>query len=625
MKKGEFTDKIIESRERVVRLHEEAKGARAKKSDLVAESLEQLQVTLEELQVAQEELRSQNDELIAAHEMLEAERYRYQNLFEFAPDAYLVTTPEGIIREANRAAEELFDMPKRFLIGKPLISYIEKDHHKAFRMTLFGMIDAESVQSLELRLQPRDQKPFDIVVRATPERHHKGRLTGLRWLMHDITDRKRTEDETRAMAAELECRVAERTAELQEANSLKDRLLVSEQAARAEAEAANRGKDDFLATLSHELRTPLNSILGWIHILSTHLDDPAMVHRAVEVIERNASAQARLINDILEVSRIITGKLKLNLQPIEIAPVIREAIEAARPLVDAKAIQLEVALDPKAGQILGDASRLQQVAANLLSNAVKFTPREGKVAVTLAREGAKVRLTVSDTGQGIKPAFLPLIFDRFRQAESPTTRYHGGLGLGLAIVRHIVEAHGGAVWAASGGEGQGASFVVRLPATAAEDVSPAVGKKEDYDDYFPEAELYRFLEGLRILVVDDEVDARQMLRVLLGQAGARVTTAGSCDEAIQMLSDGYQYPYGSLPDVLIADIAMPGGDGFELIRALRKMENGRKTQLPAIALTAYADEENRQRALAEGFQMHMAKPVRLNDLALAVIKLVAGK
>jgi PAS domain S-box-containing protein len=623
MKKDEFSDKIAKSREKVSQLREQAHSASAQKDDLVAEALEQLQLTLEELQIAQEELRSLNEDLLGTRELVEAERLRYQNLFELAPDAYLVTSPEGIIREANQAAEQLFDIPVRFLIGKPIVNYIEDSHRKAFRSMMYSLPDADSVQSFEVRLKPRDKKPFDVVVRAVPMRDPKGQIVGLRWLLHDITERKRTEDETKAMNVELERRVAKRTADLEAANRIKEQLLKSEKAARAEAEAANRGKDDFLATLSHELRTPLNAILGWTHILSTHLDERATVAQALEVIERNAVTQARLINDILEVSRIITGKLSLSLRPIEIAPAVEAAIDAARPAVDAKAIHLEVTLDPEAGQILGDSSRLQQVVANLLSNAVRFMPEAGKITVTLTREGANARLTVSDTGQGITPDFLPFIFDRFRQADSATTRRYGGLGLGLAIVRHIVEAHGGMVRATSEGEGHGASFIVELPLIDSEHLLTVDSEQEIDEVYAPAVELYSSLEGLRIMVVDDELDACEMLSLLLARVGAQVTTAGSCAEAIEMLTRAYKNGAGSRPHVLIADIAMPDGDGFDLIHALREIEAGRKDQIPAIALTAYAGEEDRERALAEGFQMHIAKPVRLNELASAVIKLVA--
>ena len=607
MKDDDLGHDIGEARRQAVELRRKNKNLNSEEADLITESITELQTALEELQVAEAELRQQNEELITARDAIESERHRYIDLFEFAPDAYLITTREGTIREANEAAVQLFEIARRFLIGKPLTNYIIDEQRKAFRTELNSLTTADRIIEIEARLQVRSGKRIDTAIKIAPISDLKGNLAGLRWLVRDITERKRAEEEIKALNTQLERRVAERTAELE--------------AAKIEAEAANRGKDEFLATLSHELRTPLNAILGWTHILSTHLDNPATTAQAIEVIERNAIIQARLTNDILEVSRIITGKLSLNLRPVEVAPVIEAALDAARPAVDAKAIKLDVAVCQDTCPVRGDASRLQQVVANLLSNAVKFTPEGGRVRVTLSRAGESCELMVSDTGQGISSDFLPFIFDRFRQAESASTRRHGGLGLGLAIVRHIVELHGGTVQATSLGEGHGASFIISLPLMAENHLTAESREQEAAKDPSIADEFNHSLEGLRILVVDDEPDAREMLSVLLTQAGAKVVTAGSCDETLALIAGEVESRFGARPDVLVADIAMPGGDGFDLIRSLREMEAERGTRLPAIALTAYASEEDRARVLSAGFQMHIAKPVRLRDLTAAIASL----
>jgi PAS domain S-box-containing protein len=607
MKDDELGREIGEARQQAADLHHRIDEIETEESELLAESVTQLQTALEELQVAEEELRNQNAELIATREVLEEERSRYLEMFNLAPDAYLVTTREGIIREANEAASQLFRMHYRFLIGKPLINYISGQDRRLVRSEINNLTTSDRVVEVEAVLQLRSGERLDAAIKIAPIVNQKGKLAGLRWVVRDVTERKLAEEKIKAWNAELEQRVAKRTAELE--------------AMTAEAESANRAKDDFLATLSHELRTPLNAILGWTHILSTHMDDRDTAAQAIEVIERNAVTQARLINDILEVSRIITGKLTMTMLPIEIAPIIETAIEAARPAIDAKAIQLEVLLCTDDCQILGDASRLQQVVANLLSNAVKFTPEGGRITVTLALACEHAELTVSDTGQGIDLDFLPYIFDRFRQAESASTRRHGGLGLGLAIVRHIVEQHGGTVQATSQGHEQGASFIISLPVTTEKYLATVIHEKKAEDGAILEGPRHS-LEGLRILVVDDEPDAREMLSVLLAQAGAEVVTAGSCAETLALLAGEVEARFGARPDVLIADIAMPGGDGFDLIRGVREMEVNRGSKIPAIALTAYAGEEDRARALSEGYQMHIAKPVRLSALTEAVVMLV---
>lgn len=405
----------------------------------------------------------------------------------------------------------------------------------------------------------------------------------------------------------------------QQAEEERAQLLIQEQQARAEAEKLNRLKDEFLSTVSHELRTPLNAILGWSHILRTSKVDEARIQRALETIERNARSQAQLIDDLLDISRIITGKIRLNVQSVDLLPIIEAAIETVQPAADAKTIRLQSVLDPAAGPVLGDAERLQQIIWNLLSNAIKFTPKTGRVQVALQRINSHVEIIVADTGQGISAEFLPYVFERFRQADNSITRSVGGLGLGLAIVRQLVELHGGTVHAVSPGEGQGATFTVKLPLIALgptadepERIHPAVGGSVTFDDSLR-------LDGLRILIVDDEADMRDLLAYTLEVCGAKVTVAGSAQEAMTALATA------AIPlDLLISDIGMPDQDGYALLHQVRTLKPEQGGQIPAIALTAYARTQDRRAALLAGFQSHVAKPVEPAEL-IAVIANLTGR
>jgi len=385
-----------------------------------------------------------------------------------------------------------------------------------------------------------------------------------------------------------------------------------------EAQEASRLKDEFLATVSHELRTPLNAIMGWAEMLHAGRLDDEMKAQAYETIARNARAQARIIDDILDVSRIITGKLRFDAEPVDLAAIIRIVIDAGRPAALAKKITLDVALDKAASAVSGDAGRLQQVAWNLLSNALKFTSENGRVTVRLDRDGAEARLTVSDDGCGIKPEFLPHVFDRFRQADSSYTRRHGGLGLGLAIVRHLVEMHGGTVTAASKGEDRGATFIVRLPLLKDEDAAreAKAGDSQTAAAIHPSAfDLHSALTGLWLLVVDDDLDARELLAETFGQCGANVTSVASTTEALRVLAGGAS---GRQPDVLLSDIGMPEEDGLDLIRQIRASTEAAVRGMSAIALTAYARPEDRARALEAGYQLHVAKPFDTDELIRAI-------
>jgi signal transduction histidine kinase/ActR/RegA family two-component response regulator len=377
------------------------------------------------------------------------------------------------------------------------------------------------------------------------------------------------------------------------------RLLASERAARADAEAANRMKDEFLATMSHELRTPLNAIVGWTALMQTAASDTRLVQKALDTIQRNAKSQARLIEDLLDVSRIISGKLNLVLGETDLRAIVLAAIDAVRPAADSKSIALSESLESIDG-VIADGDRLQQVVWNLVSNAVKFTPKGGAVDVQLARAGSDVRITVSDTGEGIPSEVLPFVFERFRQADSSLTRRHGGLGLGLAIVRHLVELHGGSVAAESAGPGSGSRFTVTLPTRVARNAVPEVISSASVARAVNEEP--RLLRGVKVLAVDDDADARELLATLLGRAGAVVTTAGSSRAAIEIVSS-------TLPDVIVCDIGMPEEDGFTFVRRLRRLESARGGEIPAIALTAYARTDDARAAIEAGFQRHIAKPV----------------
>ena len=426
---------------------------------------------------------------------------------------------------------------------------------------------------------------------------------------------------------ELEVRVLQRTAELARTNDAllaeiaerkraeeeRMQLLIREQKAREQAEAANRAKDEFLATVSHELRTPLTAILGWTRLLRTSELDATSLARGLDTIERNAKSQAKLIEDILDVSRIVTGKLRIEVHPIELAPIIEMAIDAVRPAAEAKSINIRTSIDAAAVVLKGDPNRLQQVVWNLLANAVKFTPNGGDVHIELKHNNEQAEIIVSDTGKGISPDFLPFVFDRFSQAEGHITRRHGGLGLGLAIVRHLVEMHGGSIRVESAGEGQGATFTVELPVTDHEieerarvdtAAEPSPSEVED------EAERGPSLENMRILIVDDDPDTLHVLALALEQAGAEVKACSSA-------ADAYETLEAWDASLLISDISMPVEDGYSLIGKVRKMGG----VLPAIALTALVSPADKSRALSSGFQVHLAKPVAPADLVTTVAEL----
>jgi signal transduction histidine kinase/ActR/RegA family two-component response regulator len=410
-------------------------------------------------------------------------------------------------------------------------------------------------------------------------------------------------------------RARERQYQLRDYLIEREQLLGSERAARSQSEQLSRTKDEFLATLGHELRTPLNAMLGWTQVLRRLAGLPAEAAKAAEVIERNARSQAQIIDDLLDMSRIISGKVRLNIQRIDLIALIEATLETVRPAAEAKRVQLHAMLEPAAGPVHGDPNRLQQVLWNLLTNAVKFTPPEGHITVSLARVDSHVEVQVVDSGEGIDSTFLPHIFDRFRQADASTRRRHGGLGLGLSIARQIVELHGGTVTGNSAGRGAGATFRVMLPIIAvtsdfndAQNGAERPARSPQFTDATKSAQTD--LTGIKVLVVDDEADARALIERVLTEGNARVITAASVEEALRVLAE-------HVPDILISDIGMPGEDGYTLIRRLRS-GNDPVALIPAIALTAYARHEDRLRAGEAGFQLHLSKPLEATELVAAI-------
>ena len=426
-----------------------------------------------------------------------------------------------------------------------------------------------------------------------------GRVIGTLTIIEDVTERVTRE-------AELQAQIEART-----------RLLASEKLARSEAERANRLKDEFLATISHELRNPLNAIMGWAHMLQLGKLNEANMERAVETIYRNAKSQSQLVADLLDVSRIISGKLRLDVRTVDLIYIVNAAIDSIRPASEAKGIRLQTILDPAAGPISGDADRLQQIVWNLLTNAVKFTPKGGKIQVRVQRIDSHVEIIVSDSGIGISKEFLPYVFDRFRQADGSTTRIHGGLGLGLSIVRQLVDLHGGSASVESEGEGKGATFTITLPFVGVinqketESANPTPGEEIVTFEGLPS------LEGLKVLVVDDEADTRELIREVLKECGSEVVMSRSAAEALEALEQHH-------PDILISDLGMPDEDGYSLISKIRALPPERGGQIPAAALTAYARAEDRLRVLRSGFQFHLPKPVDSAELVTVVASL-AGR
>jgi len=429
---------------------------------------------------------------------------------------------------------------------------------------------------------------------------HDGKVIGTLTIIDDVTERV-------AREAELQAQLEDRS-----------RLLSNEKLARNEAERANRLKDEFLATISHELRNPLNAIMGWAHMMRVGNLTPANVERAVETIYRNAKSQSQLIADLLDVSRIISGKLRLDVRTVDLRNIVVAAVDSIRPSAEAKSVRLQTTLDPAVGPVSGDADRLQQIVWNLLTNAVKFTPKGGRIQVKVQHVESHVEIVVSDSGVGINKEFLPYVFDRFRQADASTTRIHGGLGLGLSIVHQLVDLHGGSVSVQSEGEGKGAAFTISLPLVReTSDQEEAEVAQPVRNDEVISFDALPSLHGLKVLVVDDEEDTRELIREVLKECGSEVVTSSSAAEALVALQQ-------HKPDVLISDLGMPDEDGYSLIAKIRELPAERGGDIPAAALTAYARAEDRMRVLRSGFQFHLPKPVDSAELVTVVASL-AGR
>jgi signal transduction histidine kinase/ActR/RegA family two-component response regulator len=449
-----------------------------------------------------------------------------------------------------------------------------------------------------------------------------GTIVGMLGFVQDISTRKSNEETLRKQAEELRTLNESVTRLYQTATKARaeaEKAAAENERLYRQAEESSRLKEEFLATISHELRTPLSAILGWTRMLRMGQLSPENSAKALDTIERNARAQSQLVDDLLDVSRIITGKLRMDVRPSDPSSFIDAAVEAVRPAAEAKGVRVQKVIDTGPISIPGDPVRLQQVVWNLLSNAIKFTPRGGRVQIRSERVNSHLEIVVSDTGQGISPDFLPHVFDRFRQADQKTSRQHGGMGLGLAIVRHLVEMHGGTVSANSEGEGKGATFTVSLPIAPVYQVDSSAGRVHPgARDLLPPNDITDRLDELKILVVDDEADTRELLRQGLEYCGATVSVAGSAAEAVEALM-------AQTPDILISDIGMPAVDGYDLIRQVRRLPATDGGKIPAIALTAYTRTEDRLQALRAGYDMHVPKPVELAELVAVAASVVRRK
>ena len=518
-------------------------------------------------------------------------------------DAVITTDLEGRVTLINPVAQEMIGWTKAEAEGRPLMEVFriinertrQPSENPAVRV-LRGGPSAGLLADQDV-LIARDGRETPIDNRAAPIKDERGNFMGVVLAFRDITERKRIE-------------------------KARERLLKYEHEARREAEVAgrraeeaSRSKDEFLATVSHELRTPLNNILGWITMLRSGKLQPDKTQKAFDTIARNVRAQGRLIDDLLDVSRIISGKLLIEPRQIEIAKVVDGAAESIGPAAADKGVNIKMTLDPEAGMVSGDPDRLQQAVGNLLSNAVKFTPEGGHVELRLTRVNSQIEIAVSDDGQGIRPEFLPHVFDRFRQQDATTGRHHGGLGLGLAIVRHLVELHGGSVRVESEGEGHGATFTITLPVAAAR-ATPSGEPRRSSIIGESHAGLPS-LNGVRVLLVDDLAEARELIAFALVSNGAEVRTAASVAEGLSALGEWR-------PDVILSDIAMPGEDGYTFIRKVRKLSEESGGTIPAATLTAYVGGKEHMKSFEAGYQAHITKPVEWGEL-ITIVASLAGR
>jgi PAS domain S-box-containing protein len=521
---------------------------------------------------------------------------RYRTLFDLAPVAVYSCDASGVIQDYNNRAAELWgrrpkvgDTDERFCGSFKM--YRPDGSHMPHELCPMGDVLTGRIPGVtngEVHIERPDGSWVVVIVNIAPLKDDQGRPVGAINCFYDVTERKAFEAE-------------------------REMLLTKERASRMEAEAANRSKDVFLAMFSHEVRTPLSAMLGWATILRKKQCTPEEMQQGIEIIERNCRAQAQLMDDALEVSRIISGKLVMDVKLCDLASIAHAAIDVVRAAADAKGVEIVPEISPNIGAFSCDHVRMQQVIWNLLSNAIKFTPKGGTVRIELNRQDSDVRIVVRDNGQGIDEQLLPYVFDRFRQADSSTRRNHGGLGLGLSIVKHIVELHGGTVAATSDGAGCGATFTIRLPVQGIRiaDATPAGASIDSLQTAaVPQPALATRLDGLRVLMVEDDPDGRHFISKVLADVGASVIAVGTVREAMAALET-------ASPHILVSDLGMPGEDGFDLIRSVR--DAGHTPELlPAVALTAFANKDYAGSALQNGFQLHIGKPVDVDDLITAV-------
>ncbi|WP_437564894.1 hybrid sensor histidine kinase/response regulator [Sorangium sp. So ce542] len=532
--------------------------------------------------------------VIAERERLEDELRRRErqlmSLMANSPDVIFRLDPEMRCTFTTSAVEAVTGFPPEYYLGKHgFETLLPRDMCEASEAACREAQRTGKQQRIEFTMGERRYR-----TRFIPELGPDGAVESFMGITEDVTAERLAEEE-------------------------RQKLLESERAARDEAERVSRVKDDFVATLSHELRSPINAILGWARILRGRTPEPQALARGLEVIERNARLQADMVSELLDMSRIVSGKLRLDVQPVDLPAVLQGALEAVKLAAEAKGLTVVSRVEPEPLSLKGDPARLQQVAWNLLSNAAKFTPAGGRIDVALRRAGAHAELSVCDTGPGIAPQFLPHLFERFRQADASSTRKHGGLGIGLSIVKHLVELHGGTVQVASPGEGRGATFTVKLPLAGISPQAPGATQRPPAARAEPAAASPADeLTGVRVLVVDDQPDAREVAQRVLEDCAARVTTAGSAAEAVAMLER-------ERPDVLVSDLGMPGEDGFQLIRRVRDLDPARGGATPAVALSALARAEDRARALGAGYQAHVAKPLDPAELVGVVAALARDR
>jgi len=523
----------------------------------------------------EEELRRREEEL--------------RSLFDLSAIGMAKVSSEGRYLRVNRKYCQMLGYSEQEMLDLTLYDVTHPDDREASVAIVHSSFNGEPEEyTIEKRYVRKDGEIIWALINWTIIRDMEGHPLHSVANIQDITARKHAEAE-------------------------REELLLSERAARETAEAATRSKDEFLAVVSHELRSPLNAILGYAALLRYGGMDAQEVTHAVEVIERSGKAQAHLIDDLLDTARIISGKLRLVVGPVDLVSVIEESVQTIRPAAEAKGVLLGANLPSEIGQITGDSVRLQQIVWNLLSNAIKFTPQGGRVEARLERVDPHIRITVSDTGKGISPDFLPYVFNRFHQSDTSSVRRHGGLGLGLALTKYLVELHGGTIEAESAGEALGATFKVTLPVRA---VATPIGEAEGAPAAVKSS---GELTGVRALVVDDEDDARELLMSALDHYGADVVAVGSAAEAYTLITET---PPQERPDVMVTDIGMPDEDGYSLIRRVREWEEARGAYIPAVALTAYGRVEDRVRALKAGFQMHVSKPVDPAELAIVIMSVI---